>query len=235
MKILVVAGSGGIGLALIKQLLLTYSDAEILATFNSTQPNFEHHQLTWQSLNLSSELQIQQLAQQCPRLDLLINAAGILHDTEHLPEKSITEFDSSFFLKNIHINCQSTILLAKYFAAALKQSHMSYFVALSARIGSISDNHLGGWISYRASKAALNMAIKTISIEWRRGLPQCCLFVFHPGTTDTDLSKPFQRNIPQNQLQSVEFTANALIEKIKSVRITDSGKFFSYDGQEIAW
>jgi len=106
---------------------------------------------------------------------------------------------------------------------------------VSAKVGSIEDNRLGGWYSYRCSKAALNMAIKNISIEWRRRSPNVCVTSLHPGTTDTRLSAPFQRNVPDGKLFSCDHTAQCLVDVVSRLQLSDSGKFLAYNGEELPW
>lgn len=235
MNILIIGGAGGIGSALLQALLASKPKATLFATFRHSKPTLEHRRLRWFQLDASDERSIEQLAAGLPQLDILINAIGFLHGTGRKPEKSIAEFDPEFFQHNIQANTLPTLLLAKHFSKHLRSKTPSYFVSFSARIGSIEDNRIGGWVSYRASKAALNMALKTISIEWKRKLPNCCIFGFHPGTTDTALSEPFQRNVPEGKLFTPGYVAECLLALIDKLDVTDTGKLFSYSGEEIAW
>lgn len=235
MKILIIGGSGGIGSALIDECLCRYPFAEISATYYQHSPRNMNVKINWFKVNIHSEQEISALAILFSQLDLLINTVGILHSHAHQPEKTINAFNVNFFHKNILTNTLPTILLAKYFTPALKSKNTAYFISLSAKIGSIEDNKSGGWLSYRTSKAALNMVIKTISIEWQRSAKNCCILAFHPGTTDTHLSQPFQKHLPTSQLHCAKYTAEKLIELIGHTSAHDSGKFFSYDGSELPW
>ena len=235
MKILIVGGSGGIGLALVKAFLRHYPYAGVIATYHSKQPDLTNQRLQWRQLDASNEEEIERLSKQIESLTILVNAVGMLHAPDHRPEKSIKEFDPDFFHQTVSVNTLPSILLAKHFMTQLTSDDNTFFIVISARVGSISDNRLGGWLSYRSSKAALNMAIKTISIEWQRTVTNCCVLLFHPGTTDTDLSKPFQRNLAKGQLHSAEATANSLLKLIETSTVDDSGKFVSFDGSEIDW
>ncbi|MGR5076602.1 SDR family NAD(P)-dependent oxidoreductase [Photobacterium swingsii] len=243
MHILIIGGSGGIGSALIAHFRTLYPAATLYATYRTAIPTtFKHKssqsldtKLHWLALDVTSETEIKNLAEQLPQLNAIINTVGILYDDAHTPEKTVNECDLTFFQKNIQTNVTPSICIAKYFSRHLKASTPTFFIALSARIGSISDNNLGGWISYRTSKAALNMAMKTISIEWRYKLPHCCVVVFHPGTTDTSFSKPFQRNVPRDQLQTPQFVAQSLVHLLTKLTPKDSGNFYSYDGSNIPW
>lgn len=235
MNILIIGGSGGIGSALVHTLLINKPEATVFATFRNTKPKAENRRLRWVWLDASDERSVEQLAAGLPSIDILINAIGFLHDASHQPEKSITEFDPAFFQQNIQANTIPTLLLAKHFSKHLRSKTPSYFVALSARIGSIADNRIGGWVSYRVSKAALNMALKTISLEWKRKLPNCCVLGFHPGTTATALSEPFRRNVPEGKLFSPGSVAERLFTLVDRLEADDTGKLFSYSGEEIAW
>lgn len=123
--------------------------------------------------------------------------------------------------------------MAKHFIPKLAKDTKSVFAAISARVGSISDNQLGGWYAYRASKAALNMFIKTASVETKRLNPNAVIVGVHPGTVDSHLSEPFQARVPQGKLFTPEYSAEKLIEVFDSLNMEDSGKCFAWDGKEI--
>lgn len=235
MKILIVGGSGGIGSALIRSCLDHYPECEIIATYNNRPQTIEHPRVQWKAVDITIEQDIQDLAEDVGALDLLINAVGFLHSESEKPEKTINHFSADFFYKNMRLNTLPSIFLAKHFFKALKSGHTTHFCVLSAKIGSLEDNKVGGWLSYRASKTALNMAMKTVAIEWKRKLPNCCLLLFHPGTTDTTLTEPFKRNIPEAQINPASYAADSLLALINSTTEEDSGKFMSHDGSEIAW
>jgi NAD(P)-dependent dehydrogenase (short-subunit alcohol dehydrogenase family) len=133
------------------------------------------------------------------------------------------------------LNTLPSIMLAKHFAKALTQSHSARFAVISARVGSITDNRLGGWYSYRASKAALNMFLKTLSIEWQRTMKHGVVLSLHPGTTDTPLSQPFQQSVPKGKLFTPEYVANSLLPIIANATPSQTGRFFAYDGTELPW
>jgi len=232
---LIIGGTGGIGQALIEQCLQRYPTATVHTTWHQQPSSLEHARVHWHALDVTSEDAVAALAQQFDHIDCLINAVGLLHDGDQQPEKALRQVDPDFFVANIRANTLPSILLAKHFARSLKSTTTSHFVALSARVGSIDDNRLGGWLSYRSSKAALNMAMKTVAIEWQRSNKHCCLFLFHPGTTDTALSKPFQARVPEQQLQSPAFTAEALLNLIDRYGPEDSGRFVDYAGRDIRW
>lgn len=235
MRILIIGGSGGIGQAMLKYCLEQWPTAMVHASYYRNKPTLQHKQLSWHSLNIHQEDDIRNLAAQFKQVDWLINTVGLLHTKENGPEKTLKQLSPDFFLSNIKTNTLASLLLAKHFQASLKASPHSHFAVISARVGSIEDNQLGGWMSYRSSKAALNMALKTISIEWQRTLPNCCVSSLHPGTTDTALSKPFQKNVPAGKLFSGDKTAALLVQLIQQLKPEDTGKFWSYNGSELPW
>jgi NAD(P)-dependent dehydrogenase (short-subunit alcohol dehydrogenase family) len=127
------------------------------------------------------------------------------------------------------------MLLFKQVQPLLKHADRSILATISAKVGSIGDNQLGGWYGYRASKTALNMFIRTTAIEYKRICPQAILVALHPGTTDTKLSLPFQRNVPPEKLFSVDRTVSQLLNVIDNLALTDSGEFFAWDGSRLPW
>ncbi len=235
MKIMIVGGSGGIGTALIKAVLNAYPGATIIATWHQHKGKLQDARVEWTKLDATSEVEVSTIAHRIDHLDILINAVGFLHSPEWMPEKTIKQFDPVLLNKNISINTLPSLLLAKYFGTGLKSDKPTFFIVVSAKVGSIEDNKIGGWLSYRTSKAALNMAVKTISIEWKQKIPNCCVLLFHPGTTDTELSRPFQKHLPTGQLHSADLTADALLQLIQQSTPEDSGRFYSFDGSEIPW
>lgn len=167
-------------------------------------------------------------------LDLVIVATGILHRDESLrPEKSMRELSAGAMADVFAINTIGPALVAKYFLPTLRRGHKTVFAALSARVGSIADNRLGGWTSYRASKAALNQVLRTLSIEQARRRPGTLVVGLHPGTVDTSLSKPFQARVPAEQLFTSDVSARHLLEVIDGLGPTDSGQVFAWDGTRI--
>ena len=150
-----------------------------------------------------------------------------------MPEKSIKSFNSEIASKNIKINTIGPALVIKYLYGLLDKQQKTVIAALSARVGSIDDNRLGGWYSYRLSKAALNMFIKTTSIELSRIYPKTICLALHPGTVDTKLSKPFKKNIPKDKNFLPKFSVKKMLNVIDEISIDDSGSFISWDGKEI--
>ncbi|KEQ16291.1 SDR family oxidoreductase [Endozoicomonas numazuensis] len=237
MKILVAGGTGGIGQALIAEILQEIPDAEVHATFFRSVPdiNLQDDSVHWHPSDLTDAESVKKLSDLVGPVDWVINAVGMLHTLTQMPEKSITQVNPEFFLKTVEANVLPTLLLARYFMDAFKGSDSARFVALSARVGSISDNRLGGWYSYRASKAALNMILKTLSIEWQRKLPKGCVVAIHPGTVDTRLSEPFQKNVPSDKLFSPRVSAGQILHVIRRLNPDQSGQFLAFDGSVIDW
>ncbi|WP_428771568.1 SDR family oxidoreductase [Vibrio sp.] len=235
MQILIVGANGGIGLAMVQQAITQFDNVRIYATYHRNQPDWSHPWVTWYRLDASRENEVEALSLELKSIDWVINCAGILHSRHHSPEKSLNALDADFFQHNLAVNTLPTVLLAKYFTATLKRSPAPKFASLSAKVGSISDNQLGGWYSYRVSKAALNMFLKTMSIEWRRTVKHGVVLALHPGTTNTRLSAPFQSNVPEGKLFTPKRVAADLISLIDKSTPDDSGAFWAYDGEILPW
>lgn len=170
----------------------------------------------------------------CESVDVLINNVGILHDQSHRPERSLADVGGDWLVQSFQVNAVGALLATKALERRLRAcTRPSVVVNISARVGSISDNHLGGWYAYRMSKAALNMATRTMAVELkRRGVVVVSL---HPGTTDTDLSAPFQKNVDPRKLFDRSFTANQLLTIADGLELTHTGRFFAWDGEEIPY
>lgn len=162
--------------------------------------------------------------------DWLIVATGWLHDADHRPEKTYRSLDADHLIRAYTINAIGPALLVKHLMPRLNHAMGCRVGILSARVGSISDNRLGGWHAYRASKAALNMLIKNYAIEMARKNDRFVIVGLQPGTTDTRLSAPFQRNVPAQQLQTPEFTATRLVDVMQSLDPQDSGGLVDFLG-----
>ncbi|KLE34636.1 SDR family NAD(P)-dependent oxidoreductase [Aurantiacibacter luteus] len=227
---LIVGNSGGIGAAFERQLRAR----GMLVTGLSRSLPTSSHQM---SVDLSREHTIEtaavQLRDQAP-FSLILVCTGLLHNENLKPEKALRELDQDNLMQLFAVNAVGPALVAKHFIPLLPKSGRCIFAALSARVGSIGDNRLGGWHGYRASKAALNMLIKTISIELARTRPEAICVGLHPGTVDTDLSKPFQRAVPSDRLFSAETSAAHLLTVLDNLDPTDTGHCFAWDGTEIA-
>lgn len=167
------------------------------------------------------------------KLDLVINCVGVLHDLILQPEKSLKHINSENLLRYFQINTIPSILLLKHLKSLLKHQNQSVFATISAKVGSITDNQLGGWYGYRASKTALNMLMKTASIEYLRTNPKTIIVMLHPGTTNTLLSLPFQKNVPAQKLFSVDLCVQQLLTVIDHLTMENTGQFLSWDGSII--
>ena len=168
--------------------------------------------------------------------DLVIVATGALAFADgEGPEKSLRGIDAARMAELFAINTIGPALIAKHMLPMLPRGRRSVFAALSARVGSISDNRLGGWHSYRASKAALNMLVRNFAIELRRTHPQAIVAAVHPGTVDTPLSRAFQRNLAEGQLTSGAQATAHLLAVLDGLTPADSGGFFAWDGRPIAF
>lgn len=167
----------------------------------------------------------------------VVNCAGMLHQPDHpaLPEKRLEAVSYDGLMASFAINTFAPLLLAKTLLPLMPKKVNGFFASLSARVGSIGDNHLGGWYSYRAAKAAQNQLFRTLSIEASRRWPQIRLLLLHPGTTDTPLSRPFQSQVPEGKLFSPEWVATNLAELIDRTDISDSGRFIDWQGKDIDW
>ncbi|NEP48905.1 MAG: SDR family NAD(P)-dependent oxidoreductase, partial [Moorea sp. SIO3C2] len=206
-----------------------------LIALESNYPN----RLVCLSMDITDELQvseaIKQISVEIDKLHLVINCVGLLHDGSLQPEKSLKQINSEHLMRYFQVNSIGAVLLAKHLLPLFRHSDRSIFASISAKIGSIGDNKLGGWYGYRASKAALNMFMRTVAIEYSRKSPQTIVVTLHPGTTNTRLSKPFQKNVPADKLFPVERTVNQLLAVIEKLEQGDSGEFFSWDGSELPW
>ena len=175
------------------------------------------------------------------RVDALWNVGGVLHEGDRGPERSLDAVDREWLLKSVDVNCAGPILVTKALRKALHAGRRgganarpaSVVANLSARVGSISDNGLGGWYSYRLSKAALNQATVTCARELKRQRTICV--ALHPGTTDTGLSKPFQARVAPEKLFPVEFTASQLLDIVDGLEEDDSGRFIDWAGIDVEY
>lgn len=243
----IVFGAGhGIGHAMVQILLEKYKAETIYAVYRIDSKAKELKDLAKKyssrlkliQIDSTSDQDVHELAQSFTQkglsFDLIINAIGILHDEQISPEKSLKSFHSDSFLKIIRVNTLPTILIAKYFEPLIDRCAPNAFIILSAKVGSIEDNKMGGWYSYRASKACLNMLIKNISIEFSRKKNNCLVLAIHPGTTKTQLSEPFIEKT-NYILHSATETATNIFNVVSNTELSHTGKFYSWDGQELPW
>jgi NAD(P)-dependent dehydrogenase (short-subunit alcohol dehydrogenase family) len=163
----------------------------------------------------------------------VIVATGLLHADGKGPEKSLKDIDPAWMARNFAVNTIGPALVAKHFVPMMPRKAPALFAAIGARVGSISDNRLGGWYGYRAAKAALHMTIRNIAIEWGRRNDQAICVALHPGTVDTALSKPFQANVAHGRLFDAHHSAASMLDVLGALRPADSGGIFAWDGNPI--
>lgn len=237
MHIAIIGASGAIGGAMVSQLSETYPSAKILA-FSRSEATFNQANVTSHCMDTYIEADIErgaELASQHGPLDLVVVATGLLHNDALMPEKSLRDLSAQKFQEVFAVNTIGPALVAKHFLPLLHRERRAVFAAISARVGSISDNHLGGWYAYRASKSALNMVLKNASIEMGRRYKQAIVVGLHPGTVDSDLSKPFQSHVADGKLFTPEQSAGYLLNVLNTIGVEDTGKVFAWDGQEIEY
>lgn len=235
---LVTGASGGIGDAVVKALLASPRPGRVLGV---SREHCKHEDERFESLCLDLSRQedlglLEEKINASP-LHLAFNAIGVLHDeTRRIePEKKFADLDAEAMAYLFQVNAVIPALLLKALQESLKGNHPAIFASLSARVGSIGDNHLGGWYSYRASKAAHNMLIKTASIELSRLNPRAMTISLHPGTTDTRLSLPFQARVPEEKLFSPSYVAERLLEVLGRRTTSDSGGFYDWADERVPW
>lgn len=235
-NLVVIGASGSIGHAVTKKLRYLYLDANIY-TFSHSKVIDCVESVVYEHIDYSDEATIEKAAKdvydKLGVINLVFVATGILHTSEIKPEKALKELSADKFIELFKANTIFPALVAKHFIPKLSKDTKSVFAAISARVGSISDNQLGGWYAYRASKAALNMFIKTASIEAKRLNSNAVIVGLHPGTVDSHLSEPFQARVPQRKLFTSEYSATKLIEVLDGLKLEDSGKCFAWDGKEV--
>jgi NAD(P)-dependent dehydrogenase (short-subunit alcohol dehydrogenase family) len=173
------------------------------------------------------------LAREAPDLALVLLATGFLHDTRFQPEKSWRQLDPAHMARAFAVNAIGPALAMKHLLPLLRRDGRAVFAALSARVGSIGDNRLGGWWSYRASKAALNQLVRTASIELKRANPEAAIVAIHPGTVATRLSAPFSKS--GLEVQAPTEAAQRILGVLAGIGPAQSGGFFDHKGQPVAW
>jgi len=244
---LIVGANRGIGLGFVKKLLQDDRIAKVYTTYRQSESASEliflagehSERLICLEMDITDESQIikavQKIHAQVDKLHLVVNCVGLLHEDTLQPEKSLRQINSENLLRYFQINSIGAVLLAKHLLPLFRHGERSVFATISAKLGSIGDNQLGGWYGYRASKAALNMLMRTAAIEYKRSCPKALIVTLHPGTTDTRLSRPFQGNVAAEKLFSVERTVTQLLIVIEQLQEGDSGQFFSWDGSRLPW
>jgi NAD(P)-dependent dehydrogenase (short-subunit alcohol dehydrogenase family) len=235
-NIAIIGASGAIGQAFLAHLQARHPDATIHCCSRTALPAQHSTSIYTHYLDLTDEDSIATAAEQCAQtgeLDLVLVTTGILHEDEMMPEKSLRDLSMETMQHVFAINTFGVALVAKHFLPHIPRERRSVFAALSARVGSISDNHIGGWYAYRASKAALNMIIRNTAIEMGRRYKEAVIIGLHPGTVDSQLSEPFQKHVPEGKLFSPDYATSCLLDVIAQSSPEQSGQCFAWDGQVI--
>jgi len=230
----VFGASGGIGAALVAALSVRADVAQVWAGGRSGVgvPGPKVASFAFDLLDEAS------IAAACAAiggpLDLVIVATGRLTYADGAgPEKSTRALSGDHLAEMFAINAAGPALIAKHALPLLRKDTRAVFAAISARVGSIGDNRLGGWHAYRASKAALNMLVRTMAIELARTHPQALAVTLHPGTVDTALSQPFQRGVAAEKLLTADYSAGRMLAVLDGLAPSQSGRLFAWDGAEV--
>jgi NAD(P)-dependent dehydrogenase (short-subunit alcohol dehydrogenase family) len=218
-RALIVGGSGGIGAALADTLSKRGMEVISLSRSQDGLDITRQHSVDRAMGNLQGHF------------DLILVTTGILAPAGCGPEKSLNEISAAAMAQVFAVNAIGPALVLRHVPKLLPRNRPSVVAVLTARVGSIADNHLGGWYSYRASKAAANQIVRTASVELKRKAPQSAVIALHPGTVATS----FTRNYPSHRKDSPEVSAQNLLQVIDGVTPTDSGRFFDWSGKEVAW
>ena len=222
----VVGAAGGIGRAVAAAARESGRFAVVLALSRRSNP----------ALDIEREASIEKAAQLAAgqgEVRLVINATGFLHGCGFEPEKSWRNLDGAHMAKSFAINAIGPALLMKHFLPILPSGGGSVFVTLSAKVGSIGDNRLGGWYSYRASKAALNQLVRTAAVELRRSRPDALCVAIHPGTVETKLSAPYSK--AGLSVQTPTAAGAAIMACVQNLPPEASGGFFAPSGEPLPW
>lgn len=231
-NVLILGASGGIGNAIMRQLLASNETLEIYAPTRSAVEGERIHSQVFEDIN---EDALTSFLAQYPdvKFDLIINTIGYLENDLGGPEKSLRDINEAKLMEYFRINAVLTPVLAK-----VVKNHLSLegfaFIALSAMVGSIGENELGGWYGYRASKSALNAFLKNISIEWGRSHKKSLVLAIHPGTTQTELSKKFNTRVT-HKIHTPDEAAKNITDVIFDTEFSRTGSFLNWDGRTIDW
>jgi NAD(P)-dependent dehydrogenase (short-subunit alcohol dehydrogenase family) len=232
LNILIGAANGGIAKALGAELYSRGHQVSSLSRGLAPEWSVAHLKT-----DLSKDTAVDEIKQWVEGLDskpgAVIQCAGILHGEDQMPEKTLMQISEKWLHENLSANLMTHVRLAQALNFLVSRRQPIQWVSLSAMVGSITDNQLGGWHSYRMSKAALNMFVRNLHIEWTRKSPESTVVALHPGTTDTNLSEPFQANINNGKLYSVNTTAERLADVIEKLSPEQSGTLLNWDGSAL--
>lgn len=219
----VIGASGGIGAALAARLA---SDPRVTRIHGFSRRSAI-------PLDLTNEASIAAAAASVEAPRLVIVATGLLQDAAQAPEKRLADLDPARLARSFQVNAIGPALVLKHFAPRLPREGKAVLAVLTARVGSIADNRLGGWYGYRASKAAANQFVRTAAVELAARRRDAICVALHPGTVDTPLSAPFQRGVPAEKLFTADFAAERLLAVIEGLTAAQTGGFFAWDGRPI--
>ncbi|WP_028491177.1 SDR family NAD(P)-dependent oxidoreductase [Thioalkalivibrio sp. ALE19] len=226
-RAVVIGATGGLGRAFVTHLENDPNCAQVVALGRSTDPPLEltdedsiRHAAAW-------------LADQAPEWDLIIDATGVLTIDGNRPEKRLRELDPAVMTQAFAVNAIGPALIFRHFAGLLPKDRKAVLATLSARVGSIADNHSGGWLSYRASKAALNQIVRTTALELRFSHRRAVVAALQPGTVETPLSEPYRARAPE--VLTPERATGALLEVLDALGPEDSGGLFDFEHQRLPY
>lgn len=245
---LIVGANRGIGLGLVRELTRDKRVGQIFCGCRAPEEADALHALAEDDcrirllrVNVCDEFVLDMARGELERfggaLHLVVVTAGVLHDPNGMkPERRIADITPETAMHSLQVNGLGPMLVLKHVEHLLRAAAgPAYFASISARVGSIGDNRIGGWYAYRAAKAAQNQFVHTAAIELARSQPDLCCVTLHPGTVDTELSKPFQRRVPEGQLFDVDRASAQLLDVLGALGPADSGGFFAWDGQLVPW
>ena len=234
-NVAIIGSSGAIGRAFL-DAYISDKDISNIYSISRTEVKSNDKRIIHINIDVTDEVSVKAAASKIEenRLDRLIVATGVLHTKSFGPEKSIKDIKIENFVKIFSVNTFGPALIGKHFLPLMTKDQKSIVAFLSARVGSISDNKLGGWYAYRASKSALNQIIKNFSIEAKRTNSSGIIIGLQPGTVKSKLSEPFQKNVKKGKLFLPEDSVDSLVKVIENVMQNDSGKIFDWEGEEIA-
>lgn len=236
---LIIGASGGIATAIIKRVI-SQQNSDVIAISRSTTDNIKSnsqklHWLSSDNTETSILSTVKTINDMGIEIDNIIITNGVLHNDVIKPEKRLEDINADQLRHYYDINTIIPMLWLRHLLLNLSLSGSCSIAVLSARIGSIEDNQIGGWYGYRSSKAALNMLLKTLAIEWQRRHPGVSFLSFHPGTTDTALSAPFQANVAKEKLFTPDFVAEQLLSIMTKSDDATNIQFLDWAGKEVPW
>ena len=233
-NIAIIGSSGAIGNAFVERYVKD-SSVENIFTFSRNATDHVSEKVTSFEIDVESQDSIEKAAGQVKDhiIDRIIIASGILHTESFGPEKSIKDLNYETFAKVYNINTIGPALIGRYFIPLMNKNEKSVIAFLSARVGSISDNSLGGWYSYRSSKTALNQIVKNFSIELKRINKNAIALALQPGTVESKFSEPFKKNVSKGKLFTPDYSVELLSQVIEGSSANESGSLLSYDGKII--